>query len=230
MARPAREPRAPNDASTARQGAVCHHVLGCVSCPFLLVSKRASPRVHSRKVQQAAPPTQPSLCPLFLALSDFEHKSGRVMGRRTRARYVRVRVRVRCVVLICRLVILCFSVILIPSFSPPHIPSPPPPLHSSSPVMSDHLVRPTPYSQYCFFKSLSLSLYEYDWYNFVECWQAMVAENAPIPVLHENVVPFFCNSKRLLPVFHRYLTLATLVKLRLCCITFSTKTTREPSY
>ncbi|GJJ75370.1 hypothetical protein EMPS_07728 [Entomortierella parvispora] len=76
--------------------------------------------------------------------------------------------------------------------------------------MSDHFARPTPYSQFCFFKSLSLSLYEYDWYNFVECWQAMVAENAPIPVLRLNLAPFFGNSKRLLPVFDRYMALATV--------------------
>ncbi|KAG0263811.1 hypothetical protein BG011_008011 [Mortierella polycephala] len=64
---------------------------------------------------------------------------------------------------------------------------------------------PTPYSQFSFFKSLSFSLYEYDWYNFMEQWQAMVAVNAPIPELSHNLEPFFTNAKRLLPVFHRYM-------------------------
>ncbi|KAF9941564.1 hypothetical protein BGZ67_004631 [Mortierella alpina] len=64
---------------------------------------------------------------------------------------------------------------------------------------------PTPYSQFCFFKSLSFSLYEYDWYNFVEQWQAMVDVNAPIAEFSYNLVPFFSNARRLLPVFHRYM-------------------------
>ncbi|KAI1317042.1 hypothetical protein EDD11_009108 [Mortierella claussenii] len=64
---------------------------------------------------------------------------------------------------------------------------------------------PTPYSQFCLFKSLSFSLYEYDWYNFVEQWQAMVAVNAPLPEFTYNLVPFFSNARRLLPVFHRYM-------------------------
>ncbi|KAG0024660.1 hypothetical protein BGZ80_011328 [Entomortierella chlamydospora] len=67
---------------------------------------------------------------------------------------------------------------------------------------------PTLYSQYCFFKSLSYSLYEYDWYNFVEQWQSMVAVNAPIPEFTFNLVPFFSNARRLLPVFHRYMGFA----------------------
>jgi hypothetical protein len=79
--------------------------------------------------------------------------------------------------------------------------------------MSDHFNRPTPYSQFCFFKSLSLSLYEYDWYNFVESWQAMVAVNAPIPEFSYNLVPFFGNAQRLMPVFNQYMNLATTVSL-----------------
>ncbi|KAG0325668.1 hypothetical protein BGZ99_000316 [Dissophora globulifera] len=64
---------------------------------------------------------------------------------------------------------------------------------------------PTPFSQFCFFKSLSYSLYEYDWYNFIEQWQAMVAVNAPVPEFTYNLVPFFSNARRLVPVFHRYM-------------------------
>ncbi|KAF9193737.1 hypothetical protein BGZ51_002401 [Haplosporangium sp. Z 767] len=64
---------------------------------------------------------------------------------------------------------------------------------------------PTPFSQLNFFKSLSFSLSEYDWYNFMEQWQAMVAVNAPIPEFSHNLEPFFTNAKRLLPVFHRYM-------------------------
>ncbi|KAF9898825.1 hypothetical protein BX616_003569 [Lobosporangium transversale] len=64
---------------------------------------------------------------------------------------------------------------------------------------------PTPYSQFCLFKSLSYSLYEYDWYNFVEQWQAMVAVNAPVHEFTYNLAPFFSNAKRLMSVFHRYM-------------------------
>ncbi|CAO3566417.1 unnamed protein product [Mortierella alpina] len=70
--------------------------------------------------------------------------------------------------------------------------------------MADSTI-PTPYSQFCFFKSLSFSLYEYDWYNFVEQWQAMVDVNAPMSEFSHNLVPFFSNARRLLPVFHRYM-------------------------
>ncbi|KAG0350355.1 hypothetical protein BC939DRAFT_474314 [Gamsiella multidivaricata] len=73
--------------------------------------------------------------------------------------------------------------------------------------MADSAI-PTLFSQFCFFKSLSYSLYEYDWYNFVEQWQAMVAVNAPIPEFTHNLVPFFSNARRLIPVFHRYLSFA----------------------
>ncbi|KAK3805886.1 MAG: hypothetical protein J3Q66DRAFT_407441 [Benniella sp.] len=68
--------------------------------------------------------------------------------------------------------------------------------------------KPTPYNQFCFFKSLSYSLFEYDWLNMVESWQAMVAVNAPIPEFSYNITPFFANAPRLLPVFHRYMALA----------------------
>ncbi|KAG0209045.1 hypothetical protein BGX33_005869 [Mortierella sp. NVP41] len=64
---------------------------------------------------------------------------------------------------------------------------------------------PTPYSQFCLFKSLSFSLHEYDWYNFVEQWQSMVAVNAPLPEFTYNLVPFFSNARRLVPVFQRYM-------------------------
>ncbi|KAF9921930.1 hypothetical protein FBU30_008007 [Linnemannia zychae] len=67
---------------------------------------------------------------------------------------------------------------------------------------------PTPFSQFCLFKSLSFSLHEYDWYNFVEQWQSMVNVNAPIPEFTHNLVPFFSNARRLVPVFHRYMGVA----------------------
>ncbi|KAG0202684.1 hypothetical protein BGX28_004879 [Mortierella sp. GBA30] len=73
---------------------------------------------------------------------------------------------------------------------------------SSSPT------KPTPFSQFCFFKSLSYSLFEGDWINMVESWQAMVAVNAPIPEFTFNMSPFFANAPRLLPVFHRYMQFA----------------------
>jgi hypothetical protein len=72
--------------------------------------------------------------------------------------------------------------------------------------------KPTPYNQFCFFKSLSYSLFEYDWLNMVESWQAMVAVNAPIPEFSYNITPFFANAPRLLPVFHRYMALAQQVR------------------
>ncbi|KAG0043685.1 hypothetical protein BGZ83_011136 [Gryganskiella cystojenkinii] len=72
--------------------------------------------------------------------------------------------------------------------------------------MSDQ--KPTPFSQFCFFKSLSYSLFEDDWINMVESWQSMVTVNAPMPEFSYNLVPFFANAPRLLPVFHRYLTFA----------------------
>ncbi|KAF9093551.1 hypothetical protein BGX29_005276 [Mortierella sp. GBA35] len=65
--------------------------------------------------------------------------------------------------------------------------------------------KPTPFSQFCLFKSLSLSLFEDDWFNMVESWQAMVAVNAPIPEFAYNMAPFFANAPRLLPIFYRYL-------------------------
>ncbi|KAF9914173.1 hypothetical protein BX616_008814 [Lobosporangium transversale] len=68
--------------------------------------------------------------------------------------------------------------------------------------------KPTPFAQFCFFKSLSYSLFEDDWINMVESWQAMVAVNAPIPEFSQNMTPFFANAPRLLPVFHRYMTYA----------------------
>ncbi|KAK3839666.1 MAG: hypothetical protein J3R72DRAFT_492615 [Linnemannia gamsii] len=67
---------------------------------------------------------------------------------------------------------------------------------------------PSPYSQFCLFKSLSFSLHEYDWYNFVEQWQSMVNVNAPLPEFTYNLVPFFSNARRLVPVFHRYMGVA----------------------
>ncbi|KAG0201662.1 hypothetical protein BGX28_005579 [Mortierella sp. GBA30] len=73
--------------------------------------------------------------------------------------------------------------------------------------MADSTI-PTPYNQFCFFKSLSFSLYEHDWYNFVEQWQAMVAVNAPIAEFSYNLLPFFSNARRILPVFHRYMGFA----------------------
>ncbi|KAF9114287.1 hypothetical protein BGX27_011265 [Mortierella sp. AM989] len=69
-------------------------------------------------------------------------------------------------------------------------------------------LKPTPNSQFCFFKSLSYSLFEDDWINMVESWQAMVAVNAPIPEFSSNMAPFFANAPRLLPVFHRYMAFA----------------------
>ncbi|KAF9565468.1 hypothetical protein EC968_004144 [Mortierella alpina] len=74
--------------------------------------------------------------------------------------------------------------------------------------MSDPTTKPTPFSQFCFFKSLSYSLFEDDWINMVESWQAMVAVNAPIPEFTFNISPFFANAPRLLPVFHRYMQFA----------------------
>ncbi|KAF9292215.1 hypothetical protein BGZ68_009806 [Mortierella alpina] len=74
--------------------------------------------------------------------------------------------------------------------------------------MSDPATKPTPFSQFCFFKSLSYSLFEDDWINMVESWQAMVAVNAPIPEFTFNMSPFFANAPRLLPVFHRYMQFA----------------------
>jgi len=74
--------------------------------------------------------------------------------------------------------------------------------------MSDPTTKPTPFSQFCFFKSLSYSLFEDDWINMVESWQAMVAVNAPIPEFTFNMSPFFANAPRLLPVFHRYMQFA----------------------
>lgn len=71
--------------------------------------------------------------------------------------------------------------------------------------------KPTPYSQFGFFKSLSYSLFEYDWINMVESWQAMVAVNAPIPEFSYNITPFFANAPRLLPAFNRYMALAEQV-------------------
>ncbi|KAG0278130.1 hypothetical protein BGZ95_004627 [Linnemannia exigua] len=68
--------------------------------------------------------------------------------------------------------------------------------------------KPTPFSQFCLFKSLSLSLFEDDWVNMVESWQAMVAVNAPIPEFAYNMSPFFANAPRLLPIFYRYLGFA----------------------
>ncbi|KAF8930202.1 hypothetical protein BGZ47_000698 [Haplosporangium gracile] len=68
--------------------------------------------------------------------------------------------------------------------------------------------KPTPFSQFCLFKSLSLSLFEDDWVNMVESWQAMVAVNAPIPEFAYNMAPFFANAPRLLPIFYRYLGFA----------------------
>ncbi|KAF9996240.1 hypothetical protein BGZ65_008173 [Modicella reniformis] len=65
-----------------------------------------------------------------------------------------------------------------------------------------------PFNQFCFFKSLSYSLFEDDWVNMVESWQAMVAVNAPIPEFSYNMTPFFANAPRLLPVFHRYMAYA----------------------
>ncbi|ORZ11031.1 hypothetical protein BCR41DRAFT_356716 [Lobosporangium transversale] len=59
--------------------------------------------------------------------------------------------------------------------------------------------KPTPFAQFCFFKSLSYSLFEDDWINMVESWQAMFSQ---------NMTPFFANAPRLLPVFHRYMTYA----------------------
>ncbi|KAF9941017.1 hypothetical protein BGZ67_006073 [Mortierella alpina] len=74
--------------------------------------------------------------------------------------------------------------------------------------MSDPSTKPTPFSQFCFFKSLSYSLFEDDWINMVESWQAMVAVNAPIPEFTFNMSPFFANAPRLLPVFHRHMQCA----------------------
>ncbi|KAF9934319.1 hypothetical protein FBU30_002458 [Linnemannia zychae] len=68
--------------------------------------------------------------------------------------------------------------------------------------------KPTPFSQFCLFKSLSLSLFEDDWINMIESWQAMVAVNAPIPEFAYNIAPFFANAPRLLPIFYRYLGFA----------------------
>ncbi|KAG0298797.1 hypothetical protein BGZ98_000065 [Dissophora globulifera] len=67
---------------------------------------------------------------------------------------------------------------------------------------------PTPYSQFCLFKNLSYSLFEDDWINMIESWQAMVTVNAPVAELSFNLTPFFANAPRLLPVFHRYMTFA----------------------
>ncbi|KAF9171203.1 hypothetical protein BGX21_004389 [Mortierella sp. AD011] len=75
-------------------------------------------------------------------------------------------------------------------------------------MSSPTTVKPTPFSQFCFFKSLSYSLFEYDWINMVESWQAMVDVNAPIPEFTYNMTPFFANAPRLLPVFHRYMAFA----------------------
>ncbi|KAF9179798.1 hypothetical protein BGZ51_006654, partial [Haplosporangium sp. Z 767] len=68
--------------------------------------------------------------------------------------------------------------------------------------------KPTPFSQFCLFKSLSYSLFEDDWVNMVESWQSMVAVNAPIPEFTLNIAPFFANAPRLLPVFYRYMNYA----------------------
>ncbi|KAF9427174.1 hypothetical protein BGZ76_002440 [Entomortierella beljakovae] len=70
------------------------------------------------------------------------------------------------------------------------------------------MASPTLFNQYRFFKALSSSLYEYDWYNFVEQWQSMVAVNAPIPEFTYNLMQFFSNARNLLPEFHRYMNLA----------------------
>jgi hypothetical protein len=72
---------------------------------------------------------------------------------------------------------------------------------------------PTPFSQFCLFKSLSFSLHEYDWFNFVEQWQSMVNVNAPLPEFTYNLVPFFSNARRLVPVFHRYMGVARHVSV-----------------
>jgi hypothetical protein len=76
--------------------------------------------------------------------------------------------------------------------------------------------KPTPFSQFCLFKSLSLSLFEDDWFNMVESWQAMVAVNAPIPEFAYNMAPFFANAPRLLPIFYRYLGFAEQVLITPC--------------
>ncbi|KAF9210125.1 hypothetical protein BGZ49_005521 [Haplosporangium sp. Z 27] len=75
--------------------------------------------------------------------------------------------------------------------------------------MSDPaIVKPTPFGQFCFFKNLSYSLFEDDWINMVESWQAMVTVNAPIPEFSYNMTPFFANAPRLLPTFYRYMAFA----------------------
>jgi len=50
----------------------------------------------------------------------------------------------------------------------------------------------------------------------VESWQSMVAVNAPMHEFAFNLVPFFANAPRLLPVFHRYLGFAEKVTPRSC--------------
>ncbi|KAF9579659.1 hypothetical protein BGW38_003993 [Lunasporangiospora selenospora] len=74
--------------------------------------------------------------------------------------------------------------------------------------MSEKIIDPKPstFSQFCFFKSLSYSLFEGDWSNMVESWQSMVAVNAPLPEFIANLKPFFANAPWLLPVFHRYMS------------------------
>ncbi|KAF9431377.1 hypothetical protein BGZ76_000386 [Entomortierella beljakovae] len=77
--------------------------------------------------------------------------------------------------------------------------------------MSDSAAsKPTPFGQFCFFKNLSYSLFEDDWINMVESWQAMVAVNAPIPEFSYNMTPFFANAPRLLTTFHRYMEFADM--------------------
>ncbi|KAF9319174.1 hypothetical protein BG003_009751 [Podila horticola] len=67
---------------------------------------------------------------------------------------------------------------------------------------------PTPLSQFCLFKCLRSSLFEDDWFNFVQSWNSMVEVNAPMPEFTHNLVPFFANAPRLVPVFHRYMQFA----------------------
>ncbi|KAG0345879.1 hypothetical protein BG004_002871 [Podila humilis] len=64
---------------------------------------------------------------------------------------------------------------------------------------------PLPINQFYLFKCLKSSLFEDDWFNFVQSWTSMVEVDAPMPEFVSNLVPFFANAPRLIPVFHWYM-------------------------
>ncbi|KAF9425086.1 hypothetical protein BGZ94_007859 [Podila epigama] len=74
--------------------------------------------------------------------------------------------------------------------------------------MTEALSKPTPFNQFCLFKCLRSSLFEDDWFNFVQSWNSMVEVNAPLPEFSHNLLPFFANAPRLVPVFHRHMQFA----------------------